>query len=81
MNVYVAVTVHYTKDGMVFPISFTWEDGKVYRIERVKEVSRINGSRPDEDRIMYTCLVKGRDTHLYYESGGKGRWFLKRRSV
>lgn len=81
MKVYVTVTAHYTLEGIVLPMAFTWEDGKVYRIERVKKVSRLNGSGPDEDRIMYTCLVKGKDTHLYHEIGERGRWFLERKNA
>ena len=81
MKVYVAVTVHFTMEGKVIPMSFIWEDGKIYHIGKIKEISRLDGSKPGESRIMYTCIVNGKDTHLYYENGSRGRWFLERRSA
>ena len=40
MKVYVEVLVWYTAEGRVVPVSFLWEDGRRYQIERVKNVQR-----------------------------------------
>ena len=81
MKVYVAVTVHFTMDGKVLPMSFIWEDGQVYQIEKVKNVCQLDDRDFGGFRTMYICQVKGRVTHLYYESGPGGRWFLERKAA
>ena len=29
---------------------------------------------------MYTCIVQGKETHLYFEDDAAGRWFLERKA-
>ncbi len=35
---FVDVTAEHTRDGKVNPLSITWEDGRVYSVDRVLEV-------------------------------------------
>ena len=40
MKVYVEVTVKFDTDGIMMPVSFIWEDGTVYQIDRIKAKAR-----------------------------------------
>ena len=76
-KVYVDVLVKFNKDGIVSPVRFIWEDGAVYDIDRVVNVKRAASVRAGGAGIMYTCLIGGRESHLYYEENNK--WFMERR--
>ena len=80
MNVYVEVLVRFTAEGTVVPVSFLWEDGHRYQIERVKKVQRCASRKAGGCGIMYTCIVQGKETHLYFEDDSAGRWFLERKA-
>ena len=71
--------VRYTAEGTVVPVSFLWEDGHRYQIERVKNIQRCASRKAGGCGIMYTCIVQGKETHLYFEDDSAGRWFLERK--
>jgi hypothetical protein len=75
-KVYVDVTAEFSKEGALKPKSFRWEDGRVYEIQNVKDVRRAASLRAGGAGIRYTCIVNGRESHLYYEDNNK--WFLER---
>ena len=79
VKVYVEVLVRYTAEGNVIPVSFLGEDGHRYQIDRVKDVQRRASRKAGGCGLMYTCVVQGRDTHLFYEDDSASRWFLERR--
>ena len=56
MKVYVEVLVWYTAEGRVVPVSFLWEDGHRYQIERVKNVQRCASRKEGGCGIMYTRI-------------------------
>ena len=75
-KVYVDVIAEFTKDGILRPKSFTWLDGTVYEIQRVKDIRRAASLRAGGAGIRYTCMVNGKDCHLYYEDNNM--WFMER---
>ena len=76
-KVYVDVMVKFNKDGIVSPMRFVWEDGAIYDIDRVLEVKRAASVRAGGAGIMFTCLIDGRVSHLFYEENNK--WFVERK--
>ena len=74
-KVYVDVAVKYFADGQIRPLWLEWEDGRKYEISRVRRVERCASRRAGGAGIMYTCVIGGRDVHLYYEENN--RWFLE----
>ncbi len=74
-KVYVDVTAEFSSDGILRPLSIVWEDGRRYGIDRVKKIERQASRRAGGCGIMYTCMVGGREIHLYYEENY--RWFLE----
>ena len=67
-KIYVDVNATFTKDGMLLPKSFVWEDGVEYEISKVKDI-RGAGMR-------YTCVVDGEEVYLFYEDNNM--WFMEK---
>ena len=66
-KVYVSVTAVFTKDGKLVPKSFVWKNGHVYDIQKVTDVRRAASLRAGGAGLRYTCIVDGRESHLFYE--------------
>lgn len=76
MKVYVEVTEKFDTDGIMMPVSFIWEDGTVYQIDRIKAKERCASRKAGGTGIMYTVMVDGKECHLFYEFD---KWFMERR--
>lgn len=67
LKVYVDVNVQFSKDGDLIPRSFIWEDGTTYEIDRVTKKERCASRKAGGVGIRYTCMVGGKECHLYFE--------------
>lgn len=67
VKVYVDVNVLLSKDGDLIPKSFVWEDGRTYQIDRIKKKQMEANRKAGGTGVMYTCMVGGKECHLYYE--------------
>ena len=76
-KVYVDVNATFTKDGRLLPRSFIWTDGHVYEIQRVTDVRRAARLKAGGAGMRYTCIVDGRESHLFYEDNNM--WFMEGR--
>lgn len=75
-KVYVDVIAEFTKEGVLRPKSFTWSDGTVYEIQKIKDIRRAASLKAGGVGIRYTCIVRGKESHLYYEENNM--WFMER---
>jgi len=75
-KVFVAVNADYTTEGEILPLSFVWEDGKRYTIDRILDVRRAASLKAGGAGMRYTCRVGKRQAYLYLEDD---RWFMERR--
>lgn len=73
-KVYVNVTAEFTADGRLLPKSFIWNDDHLYEIQRVTDVRRSANLKAE---MRYTCIVDGRESHLFYENNNM--WFMEER--
>ena len=78
-KVYVDVTVRFGKEGTAVPVSFVWEDGETYEIDRVLRVRRAASTVAGGNGLLYICMVSGQKSHLYYEENN--RWFMERKII
>lgn len=76
-KVYVSVTAVFTKEGKLVPKSFVWKNGHVYDIQKVTDVCRAASLRAGGAGLRYTCIVDGRESHLFYEENNL--WFVEER--
>ena len=74
-KVYVPVTVRYSSEGEIRPLSITWEDDTEYEITRIKEVRRAASTKAGGVGMRYTCVIDNKETHLFYEDNN--RWFVE----
>ncbi len=74
-KVYVDVNATFSKDGRLIPRSFIWTDGHMYEIQKVKDVCRAASRKAGGVGIRYTCIIDGRESHLYYEDNNM--WFVE----
>ena len=68
---YVRVLAEFDEKGNLRPLSFTWEDGRVFDVERLLFFSRGGGRL-----TRYQIAVRGREACLYREGD---KWFMQRR--
>ena len=61
----------------LLPRSFIWKDGHVYEIQKVTDVRRAASLRAGGAGIRYTCIVDGKESHLFYEDNNM--WFMEER--
>ena len=77
-KVYVNAIVEYSDQGVIRPLSIEWEDGTTYTIARIKHCVPTVSRRGGGSGLMYTCIVDGKEIHLYSEEYGSGlRWCLE----
>lgn len=79
IKTYVDVTALFTADGRLVPTALRWEDGRVYQIVKITDVRRACSLRAGGTGIRYTCIVEGKETHLFYE--GERKWFVERKEA
>lgn len=74
-KIYVDVTVQFSKEGQMVPISFIWKDGRKYEIQRIKDVRRAASLKAGGVGMRYTCMIEGKESYLYYEDNNM--WFVE----
>ena len=79
-KVYVDVTEDRLKDGRLNPLSFIWEDGNRYEIDKIIDIRPAASLKAGGAGIRYTIRVGRRETFMFLEeSSGVSRWFMERR--
>ena len=74
-KIYVDVNARFSKDGVLTPRSFIWTDGHTYEIQHIKNVQRAASLRAGGVGMRYTCVIDGRESHLFYEDNNM--WFVE----
>ena len=78
LKTYVNVDAAFTAEGRLIPKTITWTDGQRYVIDRVLKQERAASRKIGGCGILYTCLIGGKQIHLYYEENY--RWFVEARA-
>ena len=74
-KVYVEVTAKFSKDGRLLPLSVRWQDGHVDEIQRITDICRAASLKAGGAGIRYTCVIDGKQSHLFYEDNNL--WFVE----
>lgn len=74
-KVYVDVTATFSKDGILKPVSITWNDGHIYEIQMITDVRRAASLKAGGVGTRYTCVIDGQSSYLYYEDNNM--WFVE----
>ena len=79
-KVYVDVTENSMKDGRLVPLSFVWEDGAEYSVDKVVDVRPAASLKAGGVGMRYTVKVRNRTTHMFLEEDkGAAKWFMERK--
>ena len=73
-KVYIAVTADFDGNGRILPRSFTWEDGKHYTIDRVKDIRQAASLKVGVIGLRYLVSICGKEVYMWLENGSK--WFM-----
>jgi len=83
-RIYVKVSSDTDKTGQVSPTAITWDDGRVFRIESIRDFRPASAAGNSVNGDCFTVMVCGQEKHLFYEltdsifAGRHGRWFVER---
>ena len=80
LKVYVDVNENRLKDGKVIPLSFIWEDGDRYEIDRILDIRPAASLKAGGAGLRYTIRVRHRETFMFLEEDGRvSKWFMERK--
>ena len=87
IKVYVDVTARFNSEGVLIPLSLTWEDGEEFEIDRVTDIRQAAAMKAGGQGDRYTIWVRGKHSYLFFErnhsltGNNLGRWFVERRTA
>ena len=82
-RVYVKVNSDFDSTGYMPPCSITWKDGRVFKIEAVKDFRPASSIEEGLPGDCYTVQIKGELRHLFFERSNDrfashfGRWWVE----
>lgn len=75
MKINLQVNADFDLDGNIRPRTITWEDGRVYEIDRVLDVRRAASLKAGGVGMRYICRIRGKEVRLFNE---EGHWFMEK---
>lgn len=86
-RIYVKVSSDFDSTGYMQPRAITWEDGRVYPIEQIRDFRPASTLEPGTSGDRYTIVIQGKERFLFFERSDPlyasrfGRWFVERLAV
>lgn len=83
-RIYVKVSSEFDKTGYMQPTAITWDDGRVFKIETVRDFRPAGTVGLNFPGDCYTVVINGMEKHLFFEHSDPsfksrvGRWFVER---
>lgn len=83
-RIYVKVTSIFDSTGYMQPQTITWEDGREFPIESVKDFRPAGSHHGSLTCDCYTVVIKGKIKYLFFEKENAhhasrlGRWYVER---
>ena len=87
IKVYVDVIARFNSEGVLIPLSLTWEDGEKFDIDRVTDIRQAAAMKAGGQGDRYTLWDRGKQRYLFFErnhsltGNNLGRWFVERRTA
>lgn len=82
-RVYVKVNSDFDSTGFMHPKAITWNDGRVFQIESVRDYRPADAHRDSLTCDRYTIVIKGEVKYLFFERTSRyqkssiGRWYVE----
>lgn len=68
------VTAEHNRNGKIKPLSITWEDGRVFSIDRILDVRLAATPKMSGKGLCYTCRIYGKQVYLFHDNG---QWYIE----
>ena len=75
MKINLQVNADFDLDGNIRPRAITWEDGRVFEIDRILDVRRAASLKAGGVGMRYICRIHGKEVRLFNE---EGHWFMEK---
>lgn len=85
IKVYVPVLVAFDENGKALPREIAWEDGQIYKIDKITDIRQAAATTAGGQGHRYTVRICGKESYLFFKRSAKisgpviGRWFVERR--
>lgn len=82
-KVYVKVNSDFDPTGYILPRAITWEDGRTFKIEAVKDFRPAACYRQGVEGACYTIMIRGEERRLFFEWADSAfanriaRWYVE----
>ena len=82
-KVYVKVNTDFDATGYMMPRTIIWSDGRIFKIESVKDFCPASKLERGRSGDCYTVVIHGEEKHLFFERANElfasrfGRWFVE----
>lgn len=73
-KVYVDVIVRYRPDGEIIPLAIWWDEGKLYKIDKIVDVRPAASLKAGGAGIRYICKIGLAERYLFLE---ENKWFIE----
>ena len=74
MKINLEVNADFDIDGNIRPRAITWEDGRVFEIDRILDARMAPAMVAGGLGMRYLCRIRGKVVKLFND---EGRWFME----
>ena len=80
---FITVRVEFSDEGILFPRSLIWTDGREYPIDRIKDIRSAPALKAGGMGDRYTVEICGQERFLFFEHNPDpcdarlGKWFVE----
>lgn len=78
-KIYIKVLAEFRTDGTILPRELEWEDGRVFTIDRVRDIRPAASLKVGGAGLRYLCVIQGKETYLFLENGNN--WFVEKKET
>jgi len=71
---FVEVNVHYDLNGKMTPVSITWEDGRIFEIDKIMDCRRAASLKAGGQGLRFICRIRNKEVYLFYD---EPVWFIE----
>lgn len=75
MRINLQVNADFDLEGNIRSRAITWEDGRVFEIDRVLDTRRAASLKAGGVGMRYICRIRGKEVKLFNE---EGHWFMEK---
>lgn len=68
------MTILVDEEGVLTPLSFRWEDGTIFEIDKVRERRNAASTKVGGCGVRYTVVIRQQERYIFEEDG---KWFIE----